>query len=97
MEWGKLSPGEYLLVEAYEVVDPTVFSDVWGDRWLSKYCTALIKKQWGNNMKKFSGMQLPGGVQMNGQIIYEEANEEIAKLEADMINTYSLPATDMVG
>lgn len=97
MEWNKLSIGEYLLVEAYQIIDPDVFSDVWGDRWLNKYCTALIKMQWGNNMKKFSGMQLPGGVQMNGQVIYDEAREEIAKLEEDMINSYSLPATDMVG
>lgn len=97
MDWDKLNVGEYLLVEAYEVVDPAAFPDVWGDRWLMQYATALIKQQWGNNLKKFSGMALPGGVMFSGQLIYEEATAEIEKLEAEMISSYSLPVTHMVG
>lgn len=96
-DWGKLPTGRFILVECYRVIDPNEYRDAWGDRFLSRYCTALIKKQWGNNMKKFSGMQLPGGITMNGQQIYEEAAEEIAKLEAEMINSYSLPVLDMYG
>jgi len=78
-------------------VDPDEWTDAWNDRWLKQYATALIKRQWGNNMKKYSGVQLVNGVQMNGQIIYEEAEQEIAKLEGEMINSYSLPACDMIG
>ena len=96
-DWGKIKTGNWLIVECYRVVDPDEYNDAWGDRWLARYCTALIKKQWGNNMKKFSGMTLPGGIQMNGQQIYDEAEEEIAKLEAEMINSYSLPVLDMYG
>lgn len=96
-DWGKLPTGRFILIECYRVIDPNEYRDAWGDRWLSRYCTALIKKQWGNNMKKFSGMQLPGGITMNGQQIYEEASEEIAKLEDEMINSYSLPVLDMYG
>jgi hypothetical protein len=57
----------------------------------------LIKRQWGDNLKKFEGMTMPGGVTFNGQKIWEEANEEIRKLEEEMINTYSLPVSDMIG
>lgn len=83
MNWDRLKNGHYIIVEAYEVVDPEVFADVWGDRWLQQYCTALIKKNWGTNMKKFNNMQLPGGITFNGQQIYDEAVEEINKLEED--------------
>jgi hypothetical protein len=96
-DWGKLPTGRFILIECYRVIDPNEYRDAWGDRFLSRYCTALIKKQWGNNLKKFSGMQLPGGITFNGQQIYEEAAEELAKLEDEMINSYSLPVLDMYG
>lgn len=96
-DWNKLKVGMFVVIECYRVVDPYEYRDAWGDRWLSRYTTALIKKQWGNNMKKFSGMQLPGGITMNGQQIYDEAAAEIASLEAEMINSYSLPVLDMFG
>ena len=97
MDWGKYNVGEYLLVEAYEVVDPDVWSEVWGDRWLQNYTTAKIKYQWGSNLTKFTGMQLPGGVQFNGEKILGDAQAEIEKMEAEMISSYSLPVSDMVG
>jgi hypothetical protein len=97
MDWYSVSVGEYLLVEAYQVVDPDVFADVWKDQWLMRYCTALIKRQWGSNLTKFTGMQLPGGVQFNGEKIYNDSVEEISKLETEMINSYSLPVLDMIG
>lgn len=97
MDWNKINTGSYLIVEAYEIVDPAVFADVWDDRWLKEYCTALIKRQWGNNLKKFEGMEMPGGVKFNGQRIYDEAINEIEKLRHEMINSYSLPASDMIG
>ncbi len=97
MDWGKVKEGEYLLVEAYSVVDPDVYTDAWGDRWLQQYATAKIKLQWGSNLTKFSGMQLPGGIQFNGDKIYEDAKAEIEKLEDEMISSYSLPVSDMIG
>jgi hypothetical protein len=72
-------------------------SDVWGDRFLKKYSTALIKMQWGNNLKKFAGVQLPGGVTLNGKEIYDEAVEEIAKLEEEMQVINVLPHEIMLG
>ena len=97
MDWNTINEGEYLLVEAYEVIDPEVYTDVWGDRWLARYCTQLIKRQWGTNLKKYSGMQMPGGLTFNGQQIYDEADAEIKKMEEEMIMDYSLPILDMVG
>jgi len=70
---------------------------VWSDPWLQKYATALIKKQWGSNLSKFTGLQLPGGVQFNGDKILDEATQEVAQLEQDMISGYSLPVADMIG
>jgi hypothetical protein len=72
-------------------------SDVWDDRLLKKYATALIKKQWGNNLKKFGGVALPGGVTLNGKEIYDEAAEEIKEIEEDMFNFNSLPSEIFTG
>lgn len=72
-------------------------TDVWNDRFLKRYATALIKKQWGTNMKKFGGIQLPGGVTLNGKEIYDEAVEEAEKLEDDLINTNVLPGDMFIG
>lgn len=97
MDWTTINPGEFLLVEAYQVIDPNEYTDVWGDRWLARYATQLIKRQWGNNLKKFGGMQMPGGITFNGQQIYDEADAEIKKMEDEMIMDYSLPVVDMIG
>lgn len=97
MDWDKVNVGEYLLVEAYEVVDPEDFPDVWKDRWLMQYATALVKRQWGAHLTKFSGVALPGQVTFNGEKIYDDAVTEIEKLEDEMINSYSLPVSDMIG
>jgi hypothetical protein len=97
MDWNIINEGDYLVAEAYQIVDPDVFADVWKDRWLLRYATCLIKQQWGNNLKKFSGMQMPGGITFNGQQIYDEATTERRELEQEMITSYSLPVTDMIG
>jgi len=97
MDWDRLSIGQYIIVEAYEVIDPVVYTDAWSDRWLLRYASCLIKQQWGTNLKKFDGMKMPGGLSFNGQRIYEEATNEREKLEQEMIYTYSLPAQDMIG
>ena len=96
-KWSNYNIGDFILVEAYEVVDPDTFPDVWSDRWLQNYCTEKIKYQWGSNLTKFTGMQLPGGVQFNGEKIMNDAKEAIEAMEKDMILNYSLPVMDMVG
>ena len=93
----KLTVGKFLILEAYQIINPNTYTDMWNDRWLKRYATALIKRQWGNNLKKFEGMQMPGGLTFNGQNIYNEAVEEIGRLEQEMISSYSLPVMDMMG
>lgn len=96
-DWTRMNVGDYVVVEAYQVVDPDQFVGVWGDRWLIRYVTAQVKEQWGSNLTKYQGVALPGGMQFNGQKIYDDAVAEIAKLEAEMINTYSIPANIFIG
>jgi len=95
--WDELTTGNYIIAECYQIVDPTTYTDVWKDRWLQNYATAKIKYQWGSNLTKFVGLQLPGGVQYNGEQILQSAEAEIQKLEEDMISSYSLPVHDMIG
>ena len=70
---------------------------MYSDRWLLRYTTQLFKRQWGENLKKFEGLQMPGGLTFNGQKIWEESQEAIIKLEDEMISSYSLPVHDMIG
>ena len=97
MDWEKVSAGDYVVAECYQIVDPATYGDVYKDRWLQSYATAKIKYQWGSNLTKFNGMQLPGGVTFNGEQILADAREEIQRLEEDMISSYSLPVHDMTG
>jgi hypothetical protein len=96
-KWDNYNVGDFILVEAYEVIDPETFTDVWSDRWLQNYCTEKIKYQWGSNLTKFTGMQLPGGVQFNGEKIMNDSKEALEAMEKDMILNYSLPVSDMIG
>lgn len=81
-DWNtKVDVDEWIIIEGFIIVDPDVYTDVYNDRLLKKLLTAYLKRQWGTNMKKFEGMQLPGGIKMNGQQIYNEAIQEIAEIE----------------
>jgi hypothetical protein len=98
MSWETdVAVNDFLIVECYRILDPDTYTDVYNDRILKKYATALMKKQWGTNLKKFSGVQLPGGVLLNGQIIYDEAITEIKEIEELVRNTYELPVDMFVG
>lgn len=97
VNWDKITAGYYLVVEAYQTLDPDTYNDVYNDRWLQKYATALIKQQWGSNLTKFIGMQLPGGITFNGEKIYNDASKEVEDMEQSMIMDYSLPVGDMIG
>ena len=77
--------GDYIIIQAYRAMDPAEYTKVWNETWLKRYVTALFKKQWGINMKKFGGLQLPGGVVLNGQETYDESITEIAQLEDELM------------
>ena len=88
---------DWLIIEAYAIIDPATYTDVWGDMFLKKYVTSLFKKQWGQNLIKFEGMQLPGGVTLNGRQLYDDANTEIEKVEEEIQLKYQLPDDFYVG
>ena len=98
VDWGRtIIEGDYIMVDAYSTIDPTTYTDIYNDIFLKKYTAALIKRQWGTNLSKFEGIQLPGGVTMNGRQILEDANQEIAKLEEEMELKYEKPVDFFVG
>jgi hypothetical protein len=78
--------GDYIIVQSYRAMDPTTWSKVYNEPWLKHYVTALFKKQWATNLKKFSGIQLPGGVTLDGDKLYAESTEEIKELEDELMN-----------
>ena len=92
-----LDISKYLIFETYVKLPSSTFSQIFNDIWLKKYLTALIKKQWGSNLSKFEGVQLPGGVSLRGDAISAEANDEITRLEEELQLTYELPINFHVG
>ena len=89
--WSYLSPGQYMIVEAYQILDGDTYSAIWSDRWLQKYASALIQRNWGKVLTKTLNIQLPGGGVLNGQQILADAEADIKELENTMINSYSEP------
>ena len=91
-DWAeKFKVDDKLIIEAYRILDPATYTEIYNDMFLKRYATALIKRQWGENLKKFEGVQLPGGITLNGKTIYDEAVEEITKIEEEMNLKYELP------
>lgn len=78
-------------------MDPATYDGVWNDIFLKKYLTALIKKQWGQNLIKFQGVKLPGGIEFNGRQIYDDAMADLDKIQDQMLSTYELPPLDLIG
>jgi len=99
MDWqNKIEPDtEHIIIECYRKVDPTSYTDIYDDIYLKRYATSLIKKQWGANLSKFSGVAMLGGVTMNGETIYSQAIEEQQKLEDQIQLAFELPVSYMVG
>jgi hypothetical protein len=89
--------GEYIVVEAYDVIDPSTYSDVWSDRWLQNYAAVLVREQWGLNLTKFSNMQLVGGVSFNGEQILQEARDERQRMEEDAIGNLQPLTYNFIG
>ena len=96
-DWGAASADDYLIIDCYRLLDPNDHTKVWNDAFLKKYLTALIKKQWGQNLIKFQGVKLPGGIELNGRQIYDDAEKELEIIREQMSNTYELPPFDMIG
>ena len=97
-DWtNKFTVGTILIIEAYRSLDPDTWPEVYNDMFLKKYLTALIKRQWGSNLSKYEGVQLPSGVTLNGKQIYDEAIEEINKIEEEMSLRYELPIDGLIG
>lgn len=96
-DWSNFDVGGDFMYEAYVAIDPDTYTNVWNDVWLKDYGTALIGRQWGENLQKFEQVELPGGIILNGTVIYDKFNERIAKLEEDLDNRWSEPADFMVG
>lgn len=97
IDWSQMSPNNYLILDCYRMVNPADASSVYNDWWLKKYLTALIKRQWGQNMIKFQGVLLPGGVQLNGRQLFDDAVKEIEEAENQLKTEYELPPMDMIG
>jgi hypothetical protein len=97
VDWKTISVGSYLLIECYRALNPAESYKVWNDSFLKRYATALIKRQWGENLLKFRGVKMPGGVELNGREIYEDAQRELDIIEEKMSSTYELPPLDLIG
>lgn len=97
IDWGTVSENNYFIIDCYSTLDPNDYSRVWNDSFIKPYLTSLIKRQWGQNMMKFTGVKLPGGVELNGRQMYDDAQKEIDILMEKMSNTYELPPLDMIG
>ena len=97
IDWGSATVDDYLIIDCYRLLDPSSYSRVWNDSFLKRYVTALVKKQWGQNLIKFQGVKLPGGIELNGRQIYEDAQKDLEVIREQMSNTYELPPFDMIG
>ena len=97
MHWGGVKAGEYLVIDCYRILDPNDFNNVYNDSFLKMYLTCLIKKQWGQNMMKFTGVKLPGGVELNGRQMYEDAIRELDEIKQRMRAEYEMPPLDFIG
>ena len=96
-DFGVLSADDYFVIDCFRILDPNDFTRVYNDPFLKRYFTALCKKQWGQNLIKFQGVQLPGGIQLNGRQIYDDGVAELEEIRSKMASDYEMPPLDMIG
>ena len=96
-DWAQTTVGDYYVIDCFRILDPNDFTKVYNDPFLKRYFTALCKKQWGMNLIKFQGVQLPGGIQLNGRQIYDDGVRELDEIRAKMSSDYEMPPLDMIG
>ena len=92
-----INVGDHFVIDCFRILDPNDFNQVYNDQFLKRYFTALCKKQWGMNLIKFQGVQLPGGIQLNGRQIYDDGEKELAEIRSKMSSDYEMPPLDMIG
>ena len=97
IDWGSQPAGEFIVIECYRALDPASFTQIYNDSWMKQYLTALIKRQWGRNLSKFRGVKLPGGIELNGGEILQQAESELADIKGRMMSEYELPPLDFIG
>ena len=97
IDWKAQSEGTFIVLDCYRALDPNTFTKLYNERFVKEYLTSLIKKQWGQNLIKFTGIKMPGGVEFNGRQLYDDAIAELDKLDQKMSSTYELPPLDFVG
>ena len=97
IDWGAQSANNFIVLDCYRILDPNDFTKVYNDSFLKKYLTALIKRQWGQNLIKFRGVKLPGGIELNGRELYEDAEKELDEISKRMSMDYELPPYDFIG
>ena len=97
IDWKSQAVNQFIVLDCYRALDPENFSQIYNDSFLKRYCTAMIKKQWGQNLIKFRGVKLPGGIEFNGREIYQDGVEEVNAIREQMSSTYELPPLDMIG
>ena len=96
VDFGELTADDWLIIDCYRILDPTDFTKVYNDRFVKRYYTALLKRQWGQNLIKFQGVKLPGGIELNGRQMYDDAQLEIDKINEEMLRSYEIPPLDMI-
>ena len=97
MDWGSQAKDEWFVMDCYRALDPNTFTGVYNDSFLKLYLTALIKRQWGQNLIKFRGVKLPGGLELNGREIFDDAERDIENIKSKMASEYELPPYDFIG
>ena len=88
---------QYILIKAWRALDPTTWTEIYDNMWVKDYTAAKIKKQWGQNMTKFQNVQMPGGVTLNGEMIYNDAVQELKDLDEQLRTEWETPPLDMIG
>ena len=97
IDWAEVNVGDYFIIDCWRALDPADYARVWNDSFLKPYTVALLKRQWGQNLLKFTGVKLPGGVELNGRQIYDDAEKDLERIRERMSETYELPPLDMIG
>ena len=97
IDWGSQSKDTFIIIDCLRALDPDEFTQVYNDPFVKKYLVALMKKQWGQNLIKFRGTKLPGGIELNGREIYDEGVRELDAIKSVMANEYELPPLDFIG
>ena len=97
IDWEGMTVGDFFVIDCWRALDPADYARVWNDSFLKPYTVALMKRQWGQNLLKFTGVKLPGGVELNGRQIYDDAEKDLERIRDRMSETYELPPLDMIG